>query len=194
MKFTMCHMDNETGPPSKKTHRNRQSTKFRNHNNTTQKYTLNKHHVLAVRRVSAVIVFVRRKFKSELVKPCKESLPVIVILAMLLGGGSSPLFLRPVHKVPQSHLSYGACFAVGVLPQSSTRRLRRRQMTVGVCMQVETAVTEWTLATALVKVLTWLLARHSNYTHTHTRLTALCPGLPRWAWTRKVKPIWILLK
>ena len=31
-------------------------------------------------------------------------------------------------------------------------------------------------------------------THTHTRLTALFPGLPRWAGTRKVKPIWILLK
>ena len=33
-------------------------------------------------------------------------------------------------------------------------------------------------------------------THTHTHLTALCPGLPGWAWagTRKVKPIWILLK
>ena len=30
--------------------------------------------------------------------------------------------------------------------------------------------------------------------HTHTRLTALCPGLPRWAGTREVKPIWILLK
>jgi len=32
------------------------------------------------------------------------------------------------------------------------------------------------------------------HTHTHTRLTALFPGLPRWAGTRKVKPIWILLK
>ena len=31
-------------------------------------------------------------------------------------------------------------------------------------------------------------------THTHTRLTALCPGLPGWAGTRKVEPIWILLK
>ena len=30
--------------------------------------------------------------------------------------------------------------------------------------------------------------------HTHTRLTALCPGLPGWASTRKVKPIWILLE
>ena len=29
---------------------------------------------------------------------------------------------------------------------------------------------------------------------THTRLTALCPGLPRWPGTRKVKPICILLK
>ena len=31
-------------------------------------------------------------------------------------------------------------------------------------------------------------------THTHTGLMALCPGLPRWASTRKVKPVWILLK
>ena len=32
------------------------------------------------------------------------------------------------------------------------------------------------------------------HTHTHTRLVALFPGLPGWAGTRKVKPIWILLK
>ena len=31
-------------------------------------------------------------------------------------------------------------------------------------------------------------------THTHTRLTALFPGLLGWAGTRKVKAIWILLK
>ena len=31
-------------------------------------------------------------------------------------------------------------------------------------------------------------------TDTHTRLTAPCPGLPGSAGTRKVKPIWILLK
>jgi len=30
--------------------------------------------------------------------------------------------------------------------------------------------------------------------HTHARLTALCPGLPGWSGTRKVKPIRILLK
>ena len=34
----------------------------------------------------------------------------------------------------------------------------------------------------------------NTHTHTHTRLTALCPGLPGWAGTRKVKPIWILLE
>ena len=32
------------------------------------------------------------------------------------------------------------------------------------------------------------------HTHTHTRLMALFPGLPGWAGTRKVKPIWILLE
>ena len=34
----------------------------------------------------------------------------------------------------------------------------------------------------------------STHTNTHTHFTALCQGLPRWASTRKVKPIWILLK
>ena len=34
----------------------------------------------------------------------------------------------------------------------------------------------------------------TSHTHTHTRSTAHCPGLPGWAGTRKVKPIWILLK
>jgi len=38
------------------------------------------------------------------------------------------------------------------------------------------------------------LMYYLTYTHTHTRLTALCLGVPGWAGTRKVKPIWILLK
>ena len=38
------------------------------------------------------------------------------------------------------------------------------------------------------------LGNFGGSTHTHTRLMALCPGLPRWAGTRKVKPIWILLE
>ena len=36
--------------------------------------------------------------------------------------------------------------------------------------------------------------KNTHTHHTHTRLTALFPGLPGWAGTRKVKPIWILLK
>ena len=35
--------------------------------------------------------------------------------------------------------------------------------------------------------------RYTLHTHTHTRLTALFPGA-EWAGTRKVKPIWILVK
>ena len=36
--------------------------------------------------------------------------------------------------------------------------------------------------------------RWTTHTLTHTPLTALFLGLPRWAGTRKVKPIWILVK
>ena len=43
---------------------------------------------------------------------------------------------------------------------------------------------------AVVKV----LLKKVTYLLTHTRLTALCLGLPRWAGTTKVKPIWLLLE
>jgi len=46
----------------------------------------------------------------------------------------------------------------------------------------------------LAWILLLLLFVSITHTHTHTHLTAHCPGLPRWAGTRKVKPIWILLK
>ena len=36
--------------------------------------------------------------------------------------------------------------------------------------------------------------RTHTRTHARARLTALCPGLPGWDGTRKVKPIWILLE
>jgi len=39
-----------------------------------------------------------------------------------------------------------------------------------------------------------LVVAAAHHTQTHTHLTALFPGLPGWAGTRKVKPIWILLK
>jgi len=41
-------------------------------------------------------------------------------------------------------------------------------------------------------LLKWL--NTGSHTHTHTRLAAFFPGLSGWAGTRKVKPIWILLK
>jgi len=51
-------------------------------------------------------------------------------------------------------------------------------------------------ATTLGKLFTHTCASVTTHTHTHThtRLTALCPALPGRAGTRKVKPIWILLK
>ena len=35
---------------------------------------------------------------------------------------------------------------------------------------------------------------HDDNNNNNTRLTALCQGLPGWAGTRNVKPVWILLK
>ena len=40
----------------------------------------------------------------------------------------------------------------------------------------------------------WRQTTTTTTTHADTHLTALLPGLPGWAGTRKVKPIWILLK
>ena len=45
------------------------------------------------------------------------------------------------------------------------------------------------------KVVANISIRTYQATHSHThRFTAICPGLPGRAGTRKVKPIWILLK
>ena len=50
------------------------------------------------------------------------------------------------------------------------------------------------LASAAMAISVRIYYIQHTHTHTHTSLTALCPGLPGWAGTRKVKPIWILLK
>ena len=56
------------------------------------------------------------------------------------------------------------------------------------------------LGSYLLVVLNCFVAKMSSvifmlpYIHTYTHSTALFPGLPGWAGTRKVKPIWILLK
>jgi len=59
--------------------------------------------------------------------------------------------------------------------------------------RVEMASHKWQTyqneAKNLCTIFVWL-----GHIHTHTRLTALCLGLPGRAGTRKVKPIWILLE
>jgi len=50
-----------------------------------------------------------------------------------------------------------------------------------------TCTLQWLKALFTITTVMWL---QQPCTHTHTR----CPGLPGWAGTRKVKPIWILLE
>ena len=58
----------------------------------------------------------------------------------------------------------------------------------------------WAVSLSIFRETYWTITvqcfcnKGCNDTHTHTRLMALFPGLPRWAGTRKAKPIWILLK
>jgi len=61
----------------------------------------------------------------------------------------------------------------------------KTDITLQCCVSHSTPVTQGSVGQAYIK---------NNHTHTHTRLTALFPGLPGWAGTRKVKPVWILLK
>ena len=89
-------------------------------------------------------------------------------------------------------MNWSASSSVRVRPCSDAGWAQRRSVTL-------------TMSTAVVRSqvdshATWqshnsddvLMFLHQQ--HTHTRLTALCLGLSGWAGTRKVKPIWILLK
>ena len=51
----------------------------------------------------------------------------------------------------------------------------------------------WKIYVILSLIICVMLHTHTH-THTHNRLMALSPGLPGWASTRKLKPMWILLK
>ena len=51
-----------------------------------------------------------------------------------------------------------------------------------------------TISVDLVSQCIEKLNKGKAHTHTHTHLTALFPGQPGWAGTRKVQPIWISLK
>ena len=66
----------------------------------------------------------------------------------------------------------------------------------GLPFSVDNSVHIWRQSekqTALT-VFTRMRTFQKKHTRTHTHLTALFLGLPGWAGTRKVKPIWILLK
>ena len=60
--------------------------------------------------------------------------------------------------------------------------------------QLTQVVLEKRPLSACVHACVWVQWMNECCSNTHTRLTALFPGLPRWAGTRKIKPIWILLK
>ena len=66
------------------------------------------------------------------------------------------------------------------------------------CVYTENKFSRQSSSGPVAPMLLWskclILLKHYTHTHTHTRLTTLFPGLPGWAGTRKVKPIWILLK
>jgi len=58
----------------------------------------------------------------------------------------------------------------------------------GLCWQRQSVFYRWHTK------ITQIQPRKNLHNYTHTSLTALFPGLPGWAGTRKAKPIWILLK
>jgi len=78
-----------------------------------------------------------------------------------------------------SKIQIGFTFLVPAHPGSPGQRAVKCE-----CVCVLVKITQWKVY--LLLDLNWLLIC------THTRLTALCPGLPGWAGTRKAKPIWIL--
>jgi len=81
------------------------------------------------------------------------------------------------------HETVWECFCVGVIHSRASRHW------IFYCRQVIWYDMIWS---SLASFKDWFYLFVA--THTHTRLTTLCPGLPGWAGTRKVKPIWILLK
>ena len=79
----------------------------------------------------------------------------------------------------------------------STRRDRRRDRRTGGRTAPPEARRERSTcrgSTSTSTACTPIPAHTHTHTHTRARLTALFPGLSGWAGTRKVKPIWILLK
>ena len=64
----------------------------------------------------------------------------------------------------------------------------------GLCLQLQASSYSIVAPSWLRLAMSFTSSCIEWHTHTHTHLTALFPGLPRWAGTRKVIPIWILMK
>ena len=72
----------------------------------------------------------------------------------------------------------------------------------GICVVLNILVSGWTHQNAdviTVNTMKFMVPDYDSMTshqgkNKNRRLMALCPGLPRWAGTRKAKQIWILLK
>ena len=102
-----------------------------------------------------------------------------------------------------------ACIAESFLNDKMTTAWRHTVLVFTATSRGATLDNNWTVATTHTDIHTSITSpqqspctQRLNYcikyihthTHTHTHLTGLYPGLPRSAGTRKVKPIWILLK
>jgi len=95
-------------------------------------------------------------------------------------GVQSPDRVPRAHSVAGRQPSYAQPTVASLLRGSRSNDLLDGAVAVPICPRCRPRETEQLIA--------------FNNTHTHTRLTALCPGLPGWAGTRKAKPISILLK
>jgi len=82
------------------------------------------------------------------------------------------------------------CYVKGYLARLLLKYLHNHESDI----QVFLYRGSWTLEVHCAHTHTHAHTRAHTHTHTHTGLTALFPGLPRWAGTRKVKPVWILWK
>jgi len=105
------------------------------------------------------------------------------------------LVSRNIYSQAVSQLSVSASAVWMQRMQQHQQRQRRPRSTSGTatCSNHTRAHTP-AVCRHVNELLQYTKTTSPNHTHTHTRLTALSPGLPRWAGTRKVKPIWILQK
>ena len=104
-------------------------------------------------------------------------------------------FMR--HRSDAFVVGYLSSFYFKLTAQSTAARtLQVGQQVAKLWAKIQRKIVFWTwqhsnIKHKLVLITKTKLSSHKlwAYTHIHTRLTALCPGLPGWAGTRKVKPI-----